>query len=294
VVEGHTPRRDEETQFLFNVVGTEHFDTLRIPLLAGRDFDDRDDPSSAPVAIVNETLARRYWGSTDAALGRRLRTTWASGPPEWKTVIGVARDIKYARLNEGPRPFVYLPHSQAFNPQMFVHARGAGSVAALTDVVHRHIRTLDGNLPIMDSAPLADLTTLGVGVYDITARTLGIIGVAALALSALGIYGLVAYSVKQSTHEIGVRLAIGAQRNQIASRYLAGGMRLGILGAGIGLVAALAVTRLIASLLYGVSATDAASFSLAAAGVLSVAAAASLVPAWHAARVDPLVALRHH
>jgi predicted permease len=294
LIEGYSRRRNEDLQFLFNVIGTEHFRTLRIPLVAGRDFEDRDDGSAPGVAIVNETLARRFWGEPAAAIGRRVQTpAWPGGALEWRTVIGVARDIKYARLTEAPRPYVYLPHAQAFNWQMSVHARGAGDPARLIETVRWHVRDLDPSLPILEAATLADQTSLGVGVYDVTARTLGIVGLAAIALMALGIYGLVAYTVRQSTHEIGIRMAVGAPRAWIVRRFVMRGLRLGIAGAALGTVAALALTRLMSSLLYGVTATDLVSFSVAALAVLSVALAASFVPAWRAAHVDPLASLRH-
>lgn len=291
-IDGHPPGPGEQTQFALNVVGPGHFDTLRIPLVAGRDFDRRDTPAAGRVAIVNETFARRYWGSPAAAVGKRLQTAWAE-PSGWRTVIGVARDIKYTRLNEPPQPYVYLPHAQAFNATMFIHARGAGSAAVLTQVIHRHLRALDANLPILDSAPLADLTRLGVGVYDITARTLAIVGLAAIALTALGIYGLVAYTVKQSTREIGIRVAVGASRLHVLGRYLQRGLRLGLAGTAAGLALAFMATRLIGALLYGVSPTDIVSFAAAAMAVIAVVLGASLVPAWRATQIDPLTALRH-
>jgi predicted permease len=292
-VEGHQRARDEEPQFLFNVVGTGHFATLGIPLLTGRDFDDRDVPGAPGVVIVNETLARRYFGVPDRALGRRVQTSgWPAGAPEWKTIVGVAADITYTRLNEAPRPYVYLPHAQAFNHQMFVHARGRDEVRALTGLVERHIRAVDSNIPILDAAPLADQTRLGVGVYDMTARTLRVVALVAIALTALGIYGIVAYTVQQATHEIGIRAAIGARQSQLLARYLGHGLALGLVGAAAGIALALAVTRLMVSLLYGVTATDVPSFAIATAVVLGTTVAASLMPAWTAARIAPIVALR--
>ena len=292
VPEGYARGRDEDLSFLFNVVGTDHFRTLRIPLLAGRDFRDEDDASAPHTAIVNETMAKRFWGSAAAAIGKRLRTrTWGQTTTEWRTIVGVVRDIKYARLTEEPRPYVYLPHSEAFNYMMDVQARGDG--AAIVENVRQHIRDLDPDLPILQAAMLSEITSLGTGVYDLTARTLGIVSTVSMALMALGVFGLIAFSVQQSTRHIGIRLAIGATRTHILLRYLRRGLKLGLVGTACGVAATLALTQFAAGLLYGVTATDAISFVSAAAAVLATAVAAAAFPAWRASRVDPLVALRH-
>jgi predicted permease len=283
--------RDEDVRFGFNVVGPDYFRTLRMPLVAGREFDGGDVPSAEKVAVVNETLARRFWGDPAAAIGQRLQTeAWSLG---WLTVVGVARDSKYARLTEPPRPYVYLPHAQANNDMMFVLARGPSGPAAL-DALRRHVRELDATMPVMQEGMLAGQTNLGLGIYDVTARVLGMVGLAGIGLMAIGIYGLVAYTVRQSAHETGIRMAIGASRPRIVGRFLLRGLWLGIAGAALGIAAALALTRLMASMLYGVAATDTVSFVVAAAAVLATTLAASLVPAWRASRADPLVVLRHH
>jgi predicted permease len=293
-VEGHARERDGDPQFPFNIVSPDHFRTLKIPLLAGRDFDGRDEGSSDPVAVVNETLARRFWDTPSAAIGKRLRTAnWSSGIPEWRTIVGVARDIKYARLNEAPTPYVYLPFAQAYGAIMLVHVRGAGDPSALAERVRQRITALDRNVPILDARPLTEQTNLGASIYEAAARVLAFVGMAAMALAALGIYGLVAYTVRQSAHEIGIRVAVGAPRTHILWRFLRRGLRLGIGGVAAGTALSLATSRLLSSLLYGVAPTDVASFLAAAVAVLCVALAASLVPAWRAARLDPLVALRH-
>ena len=288
--DGQRPR-DEDVRFGLNVVGTDYFETLRMPLVAGREFDGRDVPSAERVAVVNETLARRFWGDPAAAIGQRLQTeAWGSG---FLTVVGVARDSKYARLTEPPRPYVYLPHAQADNDIMFVLARGRSETAAL-DALRRHVRELDPTMPIMQEGMLADQTNMGLGIYDITARVLGIVGLAGIGLMAVGIYGLVAYTVRQSAHDTGIRMAVGASRPRIVGRFVLRGLWLGIAGAALGVAGALALTRLMASLLYGVDATDTISFAAASAAVLATTLAASFVPAWRASRTDPLSVLRHH
>jgi hypothetical protein len=278
-------------EFGFNIIGSDHFDTLRIPIIAGRDFQ-YEEPATR-VAIVNETLARRFWGDPAAAIGRRIETAdWTTRTPASMTVVGVVRDIKYTRLNEAAQPYVYLPFSQTYSPMMAVHVR-APQAAALLDRLRRYVTTLDPNVLVVESRMLVEQTNLGFALYDTAARVLVIIGLAAVALAALGVYGLVAYTVKQSAQEIGIRMAIGAPRAHIVRRYLSGGVRLGALGVAIGIALAMAGSRLMSALLYGVSATDLPSFAAATAVVLGAALAASFVPAWRASRVNPLVSLRH-
>ena len=293
IPEGRTRRRDDDFSFLFNVVATDHFRTLGIPLLAGRDFAARDDQSAPPAVIINETFARRFWGTPAAAIGRRLQTkAWARDTFEWRTIVGVAGDIKYARLTEPPRPYVYLPHAQNFNGMMSVQARGSGPPAAAIEALRRHLVALDPDLPMMQVGTLGELTSLGVGIYDVTARALAIVGAAATMLMALGIFGLVAYTVQQSTKDTGIRLAVGAPRTRIVGRFVTRAMILTVVGVTVGFSAALAATRLMSGVLYGVSATDGMSFLTASAGVIATALAASFLPAWRGSRVDPLVALR--
>ena len=291
-VEGHARGADDDFEFGFNIVSSDHFRTLKIPLIAGRDFHHDEPPQR--VAIVNETLARRFWGAPENALGRRLETPdWTTFEPVWITIVGVAKDIKYTRLNEEPRPYVYLPFSQAFAPSMAIEVRAAGASPALLDRIRRRIASLDPAVPIIEARMMTEQTNLGFALYDAAARVLVFIGLAAIGLASIGVYGMVAYTVKQSAHEIGIRMAVGAPRGHIIQRYAAAGLRVGAIGAAIGIAGALSVTRLIASLLYGVRPTDLLSFAAATALVVCAAIAASFVPAWRASRVDPLVTLRN-
>lgn len=289
-IENYTPRADEDLAFLFNIVSNGYLDTLHIPLAAGRGFEQRDDASSQRVAIVNETLARRMWQTPEAALGRRLKT----GGGDWRTIVGVARDLKYSRINEGPRPYVYLPLLQSYSPAMTVHVRAAGPPAALLNQVRREIRTLDPNLPILTSRMLTEQTRVALGPYEMAAGTLTMFGVMTILLAGLGIYGLVAYTVRLSTQEIGVRIAVGARRIDVVRRFLGHGLGLAAIGTAIGLVLAIAAAQLVRGVLYGVGALDVAAFAGATAVVITIALAASIFPAWRASRTDPLTALRHH
>jgi predicted permease len=289
-VESYVPKEGEDTIFLVNRIADDYFETMRIPLLAGRDFDDRDGPDGQKVVIVNETMAERFWGGVQQAVGRRLRL----GDGDWKMVVGVARDIKYARLTEGPRPHVYEPFDQRYEPERVLHVRARGlDERALIDLARAQVGSVDSTVPILLSTMLRDQTKLALNIFEMAGGMLSVFGAIAMALAALGTYGLIAYAAKQSTHEIGIRMAVGASRGHVARRFLQRGLRLGTIGALLGLLAAGALTRLLAGLLYGVSAFDTTSFTAALAAVLLAVLAASSIPAWRASRTDPIAALRH-
>ena len=178
---------------------------------------------------------------------------------------------------------------------MILHTRGAAPIDRLVDQARARVVALDGDLPILSAQPMVYHDAQGALIfYNLTATMLFVFGVAGMALAAMGTYGLVSYTVKQSTHEIGIRMALGASGLSVVRRFLGRGLRLGAIGAALGIVAALGVTRLLTSVLFGVSATDAVSFARALALVLGVVIVATLVPAWRAARTNPLTALRHH
>ncbi len=289
-IDGYAPRRGEDLAFESNAVSAEYFRTLSIPMLFGREFADQDDDSSRPVAIVNRTLAERFWGEASRAIGHRVRI----GDDEWRTVVGVAADVKYARINEAPAPYVYLPYLQAYRSVMILHARGQASVDTLVDRTRAHVSSLDADLPILAARSLEEQTQGALGVFRLVAFMLFLFGAAGMALAALGTYGLVSYTVTQSTHEIGIRMALGAGSLSVVRGFLARGLRLGVTGAALGAVAALGVGTVLGSVLFGVSATDGLSFARALAIVLGGVTVATIVPAWRAARTDPLRALRHH
>ncbi len=288
-IEGYALRQNEDLSMLTNVVAPRYFETLRIPLVAGRDFGDRDDGASEPVAVVNRTLADRFWGGPANAVGKKVRV--ADG--DWRRVVGVAADIKYIRVNEAPRPYIYLPFLQSYRPAMTLHTHGTAPVDTLIDQARQAVAALDPELPILSARSLWDSTRGALLFYSFMSSMLFLFGTAGIGLAALGTYGLVAYTVKQSTHEIGIRMALGASGFAVVRGFLARGMRLGMIGVVVGLVAALGVGQLLRSLLFGVSVTDPFSFAQALVIVLTVVLAATLIPAWRASRTDPLKALRH-
>ncbi len=288
-LDGYEPRHDEDLAFMSNAVGPDYFRTLRIPVLAGRAFDDGDDVGAEPVAVVNRTLAERFWGGSDQALGKRLRMT----DDEWRRVVGVAADVKYSRIDEGSRPYVYLPFFQAYRANMMLHARGPAPIDVVVAQARAGVTRLDPELPIVHAGPFAESLRGAFLFYNFTAAMLLVFGAAGMMLAGLGTYGLVSYAVRQSTHEIGIRMALGASRFSVVGRFLARGLWLGLAGAALGVAAAVGTTRLLGHVLFGVSATDPLTFTGALAVVLGGVVLATLVPAWRASRTDPLHALRH-
>jgi predicted permease len=288
-VEGYAPRTDEDMMFLYNIVAPDYFRTLRIPLSAGREFSSTDDAAATPAVIVNETMARRFWQTADNAVGKRIR----SGSDRWLTIVGVARDLKYSRLSEPPRPFVYYPLLQNYTSNLTVHARATGDLTYALRRVRDHLQAVDPAIPIMRSATLKEQTKVALSIYELAAGVLTMFGAMTIVLAAIGIYGLVAFTVQQSTREIGVRMAVGAQRRDVGWAFLRRGAALAGAGAAIGLAVAFTVSGAIGSLLYGVGARDAIAFAGGTTLVMSIALAASFFPAWKASRTDPLTALRH-
>jgi putative ABC transport system permease protein len=287
-IEGYQPRRGEDLSFTFNIVGSDYFRTLRIPIVSGREFEDRDDETAAPVAIVNVTLAQRFWGGPANAIGKQIR----AGAGEWRTVVGVAADVKYFQINEAPRPYLYLPFFQSYRSNMILHSRGPAPVGVLVEQSRAQVKKLDPDLPILNARPMSNRGAFLF--YELMAMMLFIFGLAGMFLAAMGTYGLVSYFVRQSTHEIGIRMALGASGLAVVREVTARGLRLGVVGAALGVVAALLLGGLLQSVLFGVSATDIASFAQALIVVLAVVVAATLIPAWRASRTDLLAALRHH
>jgi predicted permease len=288
-VDGYTARSDEDLSFEVNTIAPDYFRTLRVPLASGRAFEDRDDPSGAPVLMVNETFARKFYGDPSTAVGKRVRL----GTDDWRTVVGVARDLKYSRLDEAPRPFVYVPFFQAYRSSMIVHVRSAMATNALIDLMRARVEALDPDLPIINAKPLASDLRGATILLEFASAVLFIFGLAGIVLAALGTYGLVSYVVHQSTHEIGIRMALGASAVSVVRRFVTRGLQLGAVGAVVGVVVAFAGARLVQGVLFNVSPLDAVSYARALAVVIAGVAVATLVPAWRASRTDPLAALRH-
>ncbi len=274
----------------FNVVGPNYFKTMGTALLRGREFTDADRDGAPGTAILNETLAARLWPNENA-LGKRVSVNGPKGP--FLEVVGIARDSKYRSLGETPRPYVYLPLSQSYDPKMTLVVRTTGEPKAITPAVREQIRALNPNLPIADVQTLREQLELTLLPSRIAAWTLGGFGALALLLAGIGIYGVVSYGAAQRTREIGVRMALGAKESDVLGLVLWDGLI--VIGAGlaIGLLLAAAATRVIASFLYGIGATDPLTFVAVPLLLGAVALVASYIPARRAVKVDPLVALRY-
>jgi putative ABC transport system permease protein len=254
-------------------------------------FDARDGAEAVPVAIVSETLARRYFPGEDP-LGRRLAFEGTLGQPRWREIVGVVADVRDRRLDREPEPQVYVPMAQRPAAGLSVVARAAGDPWEMLPVLRAAVRAADADLPLFGATTLERLAVDDTRGRRAARTALGGFATAALALAGLGLYGLLAQAVKERTGEIGVRMAVGARPADVAWLFLADGG--GVIARGLvaGTLLAAAGTRLMRGLLYGVTTTDAATY-VSVSAVLGLAAlAACALPAWRAARVDPLRALR--
>jgi putative ABC transport system permease protein len=274
---------------MVNVGSPGYFQAMGTRLLQGRDFTAQDDEQSAPVVIINETFARRFLPGADP-LGQQISLGRADAAKA--QIIGVVADGKYAGLSEDPRPYVARPLWQASSGSTSVVVRTANDLPALMAAVRREIQQLDPHLPVAAST-LVEKLSLPLLPARLLASILGGFGLLALALAASGIYGVMSYAVAQRTHEIGVRLALGAQKSDVLKLVISQGMTLLLVGIALGLAAAVALTRLLKSLLFGVSATDPLTFAGLVCALMLVALLACYLPARRAIKVDPLVALRH-
>ncbi len=288
-IEGYVPRPGEDIELNTNVVGPDFFPTMGIPLLAGRTFDGRDRQEAPGVVIVNEEFAHRYFPGQEA-VGKRLRTD-SEGP--FMEIVGVARTARYRSLREEPPPFVYLPFSQEYGSGMTLMVRTEGEALDAVAGVRAVARDVNKNMTLFNVTTMAEQVGAAVSGDRMIAVLLGVFGGVALLLAVVGIYGVMSYAVARRTHEIGVRMALGAQRSDILNLVIRQGMAPVIVGGVIGLAASLALTRVMTGLLFGVSATDPGTFAGVALLLAGVALLACYIPARRAARVDPLRALRH-
>ncbi len=287
VFDPYQPQPGEDMELNTNVVGPDYFRTLEIPIVRGRDFGPQDVARGVGVAIVNEEVARRYFNGD--ALGKRVRI---DSEGQFLEIVGVARTAKYRNLREEPLPFIYLPLAQNFQPDMTLLVRTAGDPATMLGSLRNEIQSATKGVPISAAKPMSALIADELAVDRMIAVLLSVFGAVALLLAAIGIYGVMGYAVAQRTREIGIRIALGAERSDILAMVVRRGMTLTLIGVGIGLVLALVLTRLLKTSLFGVSATDPLTFGALVILLIAVALPACYFPARRATKVDPMVALR--
>ena len=285
------PRAGEAESAVYRVTQPGYFAAMGTPLLAGRDFDEHDGPSAPAVAIVNQALARRAWPGGNP-VGKRLR--WTSATQDWMTVVGVVHDVRQSAWAAPPEPEIYQPYLQ--NPASWralgIVLRTSGNPAALAGALEREVWKLDRDVPVADVLPLASLVDAAVWPARFSMLLLGGFGALALILAAAGIYGVMSYTVACRAREIGIRMALGADRASVLAMVAGRALRLCALGIVTGTAGAAALTRLMAGLLYETSATDPLTYAATAAGIALVALAASWAPASRASGIDPAAALR--
>jgi predicted permease len=287
------PADSTPSRLLYNVISPNYLETMGIPLLLGRDFSPQDNEQAPRVAIINETMARRFWPNENP-VGRRFSVLMGGGyERQLVEVIGLARDAKGWSPFEPSPVQLSLPQLQSYRAGMTLHLRAIGKPEQLIAAVQGTVRELDKNLPVYEVRTLSRQLDNALTPQRLTAMLIGGFGLLAMALAAIGLYGVISYFVGQRTREIGIRLALGAQVGDVMKLVVKQGMALTLIGVSLGLIAAVAVTRLMTSLLFGVSPTDLLTYVVAAVLLVVVALLACWIPARRATKVDPMAALRY-
>jgi len=287
------PPPDQQLLIDYNIIAPNYFQTLGTELVSGRDFTERDTNDSPLVAIVNQEFARRFYGSEENATGKRIRF-WNTGTPLIE-IVGVAKDTLYRTMYDSPRPFIFVPQSQDYQSGMnlLIRANSTGDLRSVVETARREIEKLDSRVPVFGIKMGNQIMSFAYWGPRLAAGMATSFGLLALLLATMGLYSVMTYTVSQRTREVGIRMALGAEIRDVLKLIISQGMKLVLVGIVIGLVGAFAITQVLSSLLFGVSATDPFTFAGVAALLVTVAIVACWVPARRAARVDPLLALKH-
>ncbi|HEX9424746.1 MAG TPA: ABC transporter permease [Pyrinomonadaceae bacterium] len=289
-IEGHPePEAGKELIINMSSVSAGYFHTLGVPLLKGRDFSDRDNKDASEAAIINNDLARTYFPNQDP-IGKRIKFT---DTESWISIVGVTGDVKQLGQDIGVKPEIYFPYLQVPASSMTVVVRTANEPLSLTGAVKTEIQIIDKDLPIDDAKTMQQLLANSKSGRRFNLILLTGFALVALVLAMVGIYGVMSYTVAQRTHEIGIRVAVGAQSRDVFRMVIGQGMMLAMIGVACGLVGAFLLTRLMTSMLFGVEPTDPATFATIAVLLTAVALVACYIPSRRATKVDPLVALRY-
>jgi len=273
-----------------NVIGPKYFQTMGIALMQGRDFNAQDSDDHPPVVIVNEAFVRRHFPNEDA-LGKRLSFNGPKGP--WREIVGVVRTSKYRSLGEAPTPVAYLALQQNHETGMVLHVRTRVDPSSVAGAIRNEVQSLERNLPLGNPELMSERVANSLYAARMGALLLAVFGACALLLASIGLYGVMSFAVARRTRELGIRVALGARPGDVFRLVLLQGMTLVIAGLVLGIGVAMAVTRLLASFLYGVSTTDALTFTVIPALLTAVALLACYLPARRATKVEPLIALRY-
>lgn len=286
--------KDEPSADMF-VTEPNYFRTMGIPILRGRDFEDRDEHKSIPVIIVTDAFAKQYFPGENP-IGKRMKpgiSTWDEEKSTMREIVGVVADIRNRALNTEPKPAYYLPQSQVPFTQLIVVLKTTGDPGSLITSVTREVRSMDQELPVFSVKTMEQYISESVAAPRFNTTLLSIFAAVALVLTIIGLYGVMSYSVAQRTNEIGIRMALGAQTSDVLGLIVKQGIVLVLIGLALGMAGALALTRLLASLLFGVTTKDPITFVAIAALLSIVALLACFIPARRATKVDPMVALRY-
>jgi putative ABC transport system permease protein len=294
------PPPGQDVKATFRVSRPGYFQTMGIPLRSGRDFTERDTPDSPAVVIINETLARRHWPSEDPIGNRVTLDVRRDNPqePQWLTVVGVVKDVKQMSWTDPPSNEIYLPFQR--HPSFYEGRATSMSMVVRTTIepqslvrtAEETVRSLDRNLPVSDVVTMEQVIADTLWQQRFNLQLIGIFAALAMTLAAVGLYGVMSYSMAQRTREVGLRMALGAQRRDVLKLVVGQGMKLALAGVALGLLASFALTRLMEKLLFEVSATDLSTFAVIAVLLTLVALVACWIPAQRATKVDPMVALR--
>jgi len=287
VVDGYQPPPDERPSVEYNQVGAGYFATLGIPLVSGREFTRADNETADPVAIVNETMAARYWPGKNP-IGERLQAK-----DKWMRVVGLAKTSKYESMRELPRPFFYVPRRQDFSVGAALNIRTKLRPEIMAAALSHELKAMDANLALYEIISLQEQLDRSTSSQKVAVTLTGILAGLALMLAAIGLYGVMSYTVSQSTRELGLRMALGARTPELFRLVISRGLALTLGGIFVGAAAALGTTRLLGYLLYKVSPRDPLAFGCAFLVLTIVSLIACFLPAWRATRVDPIVALRY-
>jgi putative ABC transport system permease protein len=292
VVEGAAPQPvGERPEVGERTATSSYFRAMGIPVIRGRTFNNGDREDAPRVVMINEALAKRFWPNDDA-IGKRLGFK-SSDPQVWHEIIGIVGNVKHRRLDVAPKPELYFPYSQYPGTFMTLVVRTTSEPVNAIAATRNQVLSLDPDQPIFDIKTMNERLSSSVAVNRFVMLLIGVFAALATILAAVGIYGVMAYTVSQRTHEIGVRMALGAGAHDVVGLVMANGLKLVVSGMGIGIAGALALSRVMESLLFEVSTTDPLMFGIMAAVLAAVAMLSCFLPAYKAVRIDPMIALRY-